>query len=174
VPATEYFHSRSTNVVQSANQRTECETASKMRNLCIWYIAIQAKQNWLIGSENKEFLRLSENKDGSQPKPGRHTTEFSPADWLVCVISSGQCFVPFQKPNRCWPYHWAVVLATVPGYPAAVRDWDQTGRSSQGCYPWNNCTHRVRGGVQTGLRFHFTVPTSMAPIKHLSFDRIMT
>jgi len=49
------------------------------------------------------------------------------------------------------------VLATVPG-----------------CYPENRCTHRVRGRVGTGPRFHITVPSTLAPNKYLSSDRIVT
>ena len=67
-----------------------------------------------------------------------------------------------------------LVLATVPGYPDAVRVWNRTGWSSLGCYPENRGTHRVRGWVRTGPRFHFTVPTTLAPIKYLSSNRIMT
>ena len=67
-----------------------------------------------------------------------------------------------------------VVLATVPGYPAAVRVWNRTGRSSPGGYAENRGTHQVRGQVRTGPRFHFTVPTTLAPIKYLSSDGIMT
>ena len=66
------------------------------------------------------------------------------------------------------------MLATVPGYPAAVRVWNRTGWSSPGCYPENRGTHRVRGRVGTGPRFHSTVPTTLAPIKYLSSDRIAT
>ena len=68
----------------------------------------------------------------------------------------------------------SLVLATVPGYPAAVLVSIQTGWSSPGCNPENRGTHRVRGQVWTGPRFHFTVPTTLAPIKYLSFDCIMT
>jgi len=67
-----------------------------------------------------------------------------------------------------------LVLPTVPGYPAAVRVWNRTGWSSPGCYPENRGTHRVRGRVRTRPRFHFTVPPTLAPIKYLSSDRIMT
>jgi len=67
-----------------------------------------------------------------------------------------------------------VVLATVPGYPAAVRVWNRTGRSSPGGYAENRGTYQVRGRVRTGPRFHFTVPTTLAPIKYLSSDGIMT
>jgi hypothetical protein len=66
------------------------------------------------------------------------------------------------------------VLATVPGYPAAVRVWNWTGWSSSGCYPENRGTHRVRGRVGTGPRFHFTVTSTLAPIKYLSSDHIAT
>jgi hypothetical protein len=66
-----------------------------------------------------------------------------------------------------------VVLTTVPGYPAAVRVWNRTGWSSHGCDTDNSGTHRVRGQVRTRLRLHFTVPTTLAPIKYLSSDRIM-
>jgi len=73
------------------------------------------------------------------------------------------------------PYHvWGLVLATVPGYPAAVRVWNRTRWSSPGCYPENRGTHRVRGQVGTGPRFHITVPSTLAPIKYLSSDRIVT
>jgi hypothetical protein len=67
-----------------------------------------------------------------------------------------------------------VVLATVPGYPAAVRVWNRTGWSSPGCYPENRGTHRVRGRVGPEPRFHITVPATLAPIKYVSSDRIMT
>jgi len=43
-----------------------------------------------------------------------------------------------------------------------------------GCYPENRGTHRVQGRVRTRPRFHFTVPTTLAPIKYSSFDCIMT
>jgi len=59
----------------------------------------------------------------------------------------------------------SIVLATVPGYPAAVRVWNRTGCSSPGCDPENRGNHRVRGRVGTGPRFPFMVPTSLAPIK---------
>jgi len=70
--------------------------------------------------------------------------------------------------------HLEVVLATVPGYPAAVRVWNRTGWSSPGCSPENRGTHRVRGRVGPEPRFHITVPASLAPIKYLSSDHIMT
>ena len=44
-----------------------------------------------------------------------------------------------------------VMLATVPGDPAAVRVWNRTIWSSPGCYPENNGNQRVRGRVRTGL-----------------------
>ena len=72
-----------------------------------------------------------------------------------------------------WP-HSEIVLATVPGNRAAVRVWKRTGWCSPGCYPENRGTHRVRARVWTGLRFHFTVPTTSALIKYLSSDHIMT
>jgi hypothetical protein len=67
-----------------------------------------------------------------------------------------------------------IVLATVPGYPAAVRDWNQTGWSSPGCYSENRGTHRVRGRIGTRPRFHITVPSTLTPIKWLSSDCIVT
>ena len=67
-----------------------------------------------------------------------------------------------------------LVLATVPGYPAVVRVWNRTGWSSLGCYPEDRGTNQVRGRVRTGPQFHFTVSTTLATIKYLSFDRIMT
>jgi len=67
-----------------------------------------------------------------------------------------------------------VVLATVPGYPAAVRVCTRTRRSSPGCDPQIRGTNWVRGGVRTGPLFHFTVPTTLTPIPYLSSDRIMT
>jgi len=76
-------------------------------------------------------------------------------------------------PGSIWNY-LGVVLATVPGYPAAVRVWNWTGSSTPGCYPENRGTHRVWGQVGTGLRFHITVPSTLAPIKYLSSDRIVT
>jgi len=66
------------------------------------------------------------------------------------------------------------VLATVLGYPAAVRVWNRTGWSSPGCYPENSGIHRVRRWVGTGPRFHFRVPPTLAPIKYFSSDRIAT
>jgi hypothetical protein len=67
-----------------------------------------------------------------------------------------------------------VVLGTVPGYPAAVRDWNRTGWSCTGCYPETRGTHRVQGRVGTGPQFHITVPGALASIKYLGSDRIMT
>jgi len=84
-------------------------------------------------------------------------------DQAFSVVVEGVCL-----PQIC------VVLATVPGYPAGVRVWNRTGWSSPGCYLENRGTHRVWGRVRTGLRFHFTVPPTLAPIKYLSSDRIMT
>jgi len=65
-------------------------------------------------------------------------------------------------------------VSMVPGYPAAVQVWNWTGWSSPGCYPENRGTHRVRGRVGTGPRFHITVPSTFAQIKYLSSDRIVT
>jgi len=62
----------------------------------------------------------------------------------------------------------------VPGYPGAVRVWNRTGWSSPGCYPEKRGTHVLRGRVGTGPRFHIMVPATLAPIKHLGSDRIMT
>jgi hypothetical protein len=62
----------------------------------------------------------------------------------------------------------------VPGYPATVWVSNWTEWSSPGFYPENRGTHRVQGWVRTGLRFHFTVPPTLAPIKYLSSDRIAT
>jgi len=70
--------------------------------------------------------------------------------------------------------HCGLVLATVPGYPAAVRIWNRTGWSSPGCYQENMGTRRVRGRVGTGPRFHIMVPATLAPIKFLGSDRIKT
>jgi len=67
-----------------------------------------------------------------------------------------------------------LVLATVPGCPAAVRVWNRTGWSSSGCYPENRGTQQVRGRVGPGPRFHITVPATLPPIKYLSSDRIVT
>jgi hypothetical protein len=79
---------------------------------------------------------------------------------------------------RAWSWEFwlvlRVVLATVPGYRAAVRVWKRTGWSSPGCYPENRGTRWVRGWVGTRPRFHITVPSSLAPIKYLSSDRIVT
>jgi len=66
------------------------------------------------------------------------------------------------------------VLATVPGFPAAVRVWNWTGWSTRCCYPEHRGTHRVRGRFGTGPRFHFTVPTTCPPIKYFNSDRIAT
>ena len=67
-----------------------------------------------------------------------------------------------------------LVLATVPGYQAAVQVWNRTGWSSCGSYPEDRGTHRVWGRVGTGTRYHFTVPTTLTPIKYLNSDRIAT
>jgi len=67
-----------------------------------------------------------------------------------------------------------IVLATVPVYLAAVLARNQTRWSSPGCYPENRGTHRLRGRVGTGPRFHFTVPTPLAPIKYLNSSCIAT
>jgi hypothetical protein len=66
------------------------------------------------------------------------------------------------------------VLANDRGYLAATRDWNRTGWSNLGRYLESRGTQRVLGRVRTELRFHFMVPTSLAPIKYWSFDRIMT
>jgi hypothetical protein len=81
---------------------------------------------------------------------------------------------PYRIAIRWIPRDAALVLATVPGYPAAVWVWNRTGWSSPGCYPENRSTHRVRGRVGTGPRFHITVPATFAPIKYLGSDRMMT
>jgi len=67
-----------------------------------------------------------------------------------------------------------LVLATVPGYLAAVQVWNRTGWCSLGCFPENRGTQRVRGRVGTGPRFHITVPASLPPIEYLRSDRIVT
>ena len=67
-----------------------------------------------------------------------------------------------------------LLLAMVPGYPAAVRVWNRTGWSSPGCYPENMGTHRVRGWIWTGPRFHCMVPTTFAAIKYFNSHRIAT
>jgi len=102
--------------------------------------------------------------------------------WSAC--QPGKQYRPFLKGARSLSneYYirtlknrrWWLVLATVLGYPAAVRVWNRTGCSSPGCYPENRGTHRVRGRVGTGPRFHFTVLTTLAAIKYLSSDRIVT
>jgi len=72
-------------------------------------------------------------------------------------------------------FHQAwLVLARVLGYPAAVRVWNRTGRSSPGCYPDNRGCHWVRWRIGTGPQFHFTVPATLAPIKYLNSDHIAT
>jgi hypothetical protein len=68
----------------------------------------------------------------------------------------------------------ALVLAVVLGYPAAFRVWNWTGWSSAGCYLENRGTHQVRGPVGSGLQFPITVSSTLAPIKYLSSDRIVT
>jgi len=71
-------------------------------------------------------------------------------------------------------FNWVqLVLATVQGYPAAVRVWNRTGLSSPGCYPGYSGTYRVRGQVRTGPRFPFTVPTTFGPMNYLSSHHIM-
>jgi len=68
----------------------------------------------------------------------------------------------------------SLVLAMVPGYPAAVRIWNRTGWSSPDCYPENSSTYQVLGQVVTGPLFHYMVPTTLAPIIYLNSDRIAT
>jgi len=66
------------------------------------------------------------------------------------------------------------VLATVPGYPAAVQAWNRTRWFGPGCHSENRGTQQVRGQVRTELQFNFTVPTTLAPIKYLNSHRIAT
>ena len=65
-----------------------------------------------------------------------------------------------------------LVVATVPGNPAAVRGWNWTGWSGLGCYHENRGSQLDWGQVRTRLRFHFRVPTTLARIKHLNSHRI--
>jgi hypothetical protein len=57
-----------------------------------------------------------------------------------------------HPPGTSLPYHvtWApwVVLAMVPGYPAAVWVWNWTGWFRSGCHPKNKGTHRVRNWLE--------------------------
>jgi hypothetical protein len=67
-----------------------------------------------------------------------------------------------------------VVLATVPGCPAAFLVWNRTGCSGPGVYPELRGTQRDRGRVWSAPRFHLIFATPMAQILYLSFDCIMT
>jgi len=71
-------------------------------------------------------------------------------------------------------YSLGLVLATGPGYPAAVCDWIRTGQSSPGCYLENSGTRQVWGRVRTGPRFHFPDNTTLAPIQYFNSHRIAT
>jgi len=121
-------------------------------------------------SDRASIIIQSTNRFIGQSRKERKAFKQKP-----CVLSqtrSGKIRIkPLTKKQR---NRLQVVLATVPGYPAAVRVWNRTGWTSPGCYPENRGTCRVRGRVRTGPRFHFTVPTTLAPIKFLSSDRIMT
>jgi hypothetical protein len=95
--------------------------------------------------------------------------------FLVRFWVSLWCFVYFIITSFIFMHEGlCLVVATVPGYPAAVRVWNQTGPSSLGCYPEDWGTHQVRGQVGTGLRHDITVHTSLAPTRYLSSDRIAT
>ena len=103
------------------------------------------------------YIERSAMPTPRQPMPNSRRAMFT-EDWM--------CF-------NIFPISW-IVLATVPGYPAAVRVWNRTGWSSSRCYPEYRGTQRVRGRVVTGPRFHITVPASLPPIKYLSSDCIVT
>jgi len=89
--------------------------------------------------------------------------------YVVAMISRHTSSVPTA--DVVFP---RLVLAMVPGYPAAVRVWNRTGWSRSGCYAENRGTQRVWGRVGTGPQFHITVPAILPPIKYLSSDRIVT
>jgi len=79
------------------------------------------------------------------------------------------CNCRFRPPPYCpklsnlyQPMH--LVLATVPGYLAAVQDWNQAGLCGPGGHRDSRCTNRVRSQVRTGLWFHFKVPKTLAAI----------
>jgi len=107
-------------------------------------------------------------------------TAWTHATWTALTLSGTMPYVMVRVRSLAsaalafFMHQLCLVLATVPGYPAAVRVWNRTRWSSPGCYPENRGTCRVRGRVRTGPRFHFKVPTTLAPIKYLSSDRIMT
>jgi hypothetical protein len=106
-------------------------------------------------SGGQSFLRQEYLFGGGAPGT------FSMGRWISKLSSS----IDFQV---------HLVLATVPGDPAAVQVWNRTGSSNLGCLPDSRGTQWVRGRTGTGLRFHFPVPSTLAPIKYSSFDRIMT
>jgi hypothetical protein len=97
----------------------------------------------------------------------QHGTEIIRIGLIVLTVSSGLS----NKWKWCMLY---IVLATVPGYPAVVRVWNRTRRSSPGWNTENRGTRWVRGRVGTALWFHLTVPTRVAPIKYLNSNRIAT
>jgi hypothetical protein len=95
----------------------------------------------------------------------QHGTKIIMIGLIVLTVSSGLS----NKWKWCMLY---LVLATVPGYPAAVWVWNRTRWSSPGWNPENRGTRRVRGRVGTALWFHLTVPTPLAPIKYLNSNSI--
>jgi hypothetical protein len=96
---------------------------------------------------------------------------------VISIIDPTIGSVKSSSPGQCHEYSWvwySLVLAKVLGCADAVWVWNQIGWSCPGCYPENSGTLLVQGWVRTGLRFHLTVSTTLAAIKYLSFDCIMT
>lgn len=71
---------------------------------------------------------------------------------------------PLQQPGSTFQQQSALVLATDLYYLAAVQIVNWTRQSSMGCYPDSRGIQQVQGRVRTGLRFHCTVPITLAPI----------
>jgi hypothetical protein len=69
---------------------------------------------------------------------------------------------------------YELVLATIWGFPDAVRVWNRTGWSRPGCYPEYMGTCEVRRRVRTGPQLDFTVPITVSPIKYLNSHHIAT
>ena len=108
------------------------------------------------------------HREVSANQGGNHKQTLGDASVCINIHSENcRCYLRLSRCPR-------VVLATVPGYPAAVRVWNRTGWSSPGCSPENRGTHQVGGRVGTGPQFHITVPATLAPIKYLGSDRIIT
>jgi len=76
------------------------------------------------------------------PAPSTQTPEPPPRSrTLETHTLSGLELLGLVTPQKPRP---AVVLATVPGFLAAVQVWNRTGCSRPSCYPENRGTHWVR------------------------------